>query len=70
MQTIQKIYDFRCTVGRLAVNNVMAYFAVTRPELVTIEQRAKHIEELLAPGAKLPFLYARVEMVGDRVRSR
>lgn len=46
-----------------------AYFAVTHPDLVTIEQRANHVEELLSPGAKLPFLYARVEIMGDRVSS-
>ena len=64
-QTRQKIYDHRSSIGRAAVDNVAIYFATQHSDLGTSDERAKHVGELLAPGSKLPFLYAHVKRNKD-----
>ncbi|PSR92367.1 hypothetical protein PHLCEN_2v4725 [Hermanssonia centrifuga] len=67
--TMQKVYQWRNTLGTLAYDCVDGYFLDHKDVFKTEDERAAHVDELLKMGGKLPFLYARIrtnEISGKR----
>ncbi len=60
LQTMQKVYQWRNTLGTLAYDCVDGYFLDHKDVFKTEDERAAHVDELLKMGGKLPFLYARI----------